>query len=162
MEKIDAECWDSLFPVGSGLSSFNINFFECLVPLAVFGWVNLRWAAGCSDVVYQSRGSGYQTDNNFWLLFLKEREEKVNDESLPVWTSEWIWVRRNLERSWPEDSWLQVEELEKYSQDFKQESGIFSSSVPKGFTLTIGWYFSNKGKKFGTVGRREGKYCEGG
>ena len=37
MEKIDAECWDSLFPVGSGLSSFNINFFECLVPLAVFG-----------------------------------------------------------------------------------------------------------------------------
>ena len=25
-------------------------------------------------------------------------------------------------------------------QDFKQESGIFSSSVPEGFTLTIGWY----------------------
>ena len=63
-------------------------------------------------------------------------------------------------------------------QDFKQESGIFSSSVPEGFTLTIGWYgvkdvmrmgsygkvlhFSNKGLKVGTVGRREGKYCEGG
>ena len=33
-----------------------------------------------------------------------------------------------------------MEELEKFSQDFKQESGIFSSSVPEGFTLTIGWY----------------------
>ena len=37
MEKIDAECWDSWFPVGSGLSSFTSNFLECLVPLAVFG-----------------------------------------------------------------------------------------------------------------------------
>ena len=38
MEKIDAECWDSWFPVESGLGSFTINFLECLVPLlAVFG-----------------------------------------------------------------------------------------------------------------------------